>query len=151
METTIPSYFVSRESENISILSRQRVTRNWWNTQRDKYELFISEIVLEEIEKGDRSFSKLRIELLKDIRVLPVNEGIRDLVKQYMAQFHLSETVIRDIFHIAFAVYYKIDYLLTWNCKHIANAHFIKQIVNYNINRGLYIPEICTPEQLLEE
>jgi hypothetical protein len=151
IESTIPSYYASDESNDIFILSHQRITQKWWDNYKSNYQLFISDIVLEEVKQGDPIYSKKRLDLIKDIELLVLNPSIKELVNNYVAFFNLNENVIRDIFHIAFTVFYEIDYLITWNCKHIANAHFIKQLLNYNLDNGLFLPTICTPEELMED
>ena len=91
-----------------------------------------------------------RLEILKDIRILDYNEHIQKIAEKYMSIFNFPNRLLRDIFHVAYAVFYEIDYLLTWNCKHLANAHFTKQLEKFNIKLSLKTPEICTPEELVD-
>lgn len=81
---------------------------------------------------------------------LRVNKEVEDLADKYMLNFNFPDKLVRDIFHIALAVYYEMDFLLTWNCSHIANAHFRKQLEYYNNQLGYKTPTLCTPEELVK-
>jgi predicted nucleic acid-binding protein len=148
IETTIPSYLVSEPSRDVVIIGHQQLTQNWWENEKKKYELFISEIVIEEISRGNPHYSKQRLEIIKDAKLLILDDNITKIAENYMQNFNFPEKLLRDVFHVAYAVYYEIDYLLTWNCKHIANAHFKKQLEIFNNKEGYKTPEICTPEEL---
>ncbi len=150
LETTIPSYLISKPSRDIIIIAHQEITRNWWENERHKYELFISEIVIDEITEGNLKYSKERLHIIKKTKILTIDANLIKLAEKYMNNFNFPGRLLRDVFHIAFAVYYEIDYLLTWNCKHIANAHFKKQLEKYNNEMKVKSPEICTPEELFE-
>ncbi len=148
IETTIPSYLVSEQSENIIILSRQIITKDWWNIERKKYELFVSPIVIEEIANGDKHYAVKRQNEIKNLKVLREDENIDIIAEFYMKQFNFPEKIVRDIYHVSYSVYYEMDYLLSWNCSHLANAHFKKQLLKLNNQKGYKTPEICTPEEL---
>jgi predicted nucleic acid-binding protein len=150
LDSTIPSYIIANPSRDIILLGRQEVTRDWWETKRDLYELFISEIVLMEIEAGDPVYASKREELLQKIPLLENCEEIEKLAGEYMKHFNLPEKLFRDMYHIAFAVYYKMDFLMTWNFAHLANAHVKTQLRRYNQGKELDTPEICSPEELYE-
>lgn len=148
LETSIISYLVSKPSKDVIVLSHKLLTEEWWEKSSNNYDLYISEPTIYEISKGDKKYSDKRLELIKNIKVLDAEEGIKDLIRIYMKHYKLSKKFELDITHIAYSVYYGMDYLLTWNCKHIANAHFRVQISNFNRDNGFNIPEICTPEEL---
>lgn len=150
LDSTIPSYIIAKPSRDIIILGRQELSREWWESAKDHYELYISEIVLLEIETGDPDYSSRRKDLLKDITLLENNSEIETLTEQYIRHFNFPDKLYRDMYHIAFAVYYKIDYLLTWNFAHLANAHLRTQLHRFNQKAGLNVPEICSPEELYE-
>ena len=150
IETTIPSYLISKLSRDIFVLSHQEITKNWWNNHRKEYSLFTSKIVVEEILRGDPELSKKRKSLLSGIPVLDVTEKIENLAKNYFEFLGIPKKSILDSFHLAIAVYNEIDFLLTWNCKHLANAYTRRKLADYNIKFGYKIPDICTPEELIK-
>jgi predicted nucleic acid-binding protein len=115
IETTIPSYLIARPSRDWLIAEHQQITRDWWEFRGPQFDLFVSEPVLEEASAGDAILARKRLEVLSDIRVLALTEGILKL-----AQIPPKAAV--DALHIAVATVYACEYLLTWNCRHIANA-----------------------------
>ena len=148
LETSIISYLTARPSKDIIILGHQILTKDWWEKSKNDYELFISEPTIDEISLGDPDRVKDRTEIIKGINALSSNKEIQNLVKLYMNHFKFSKKLELDITHIAYSIYYEMDYLLTWNCKHIANAHFKVQLSNFNKKKNILMPEICTPEEL---
>ena len=148
IETTIPSYLISQESRDIIVLSHQIITKNWWDTCRQKYELFFSETVYNECMRGDGQLAQRKIELLRSMIALPVVKEVEDLALCYKERLKFPDKIANDLIHIAYAVVYKMDYLLTWNCKHIANAHIQSRLKTINEELGLKTPVICTPEEL---
>ncbi len=151
IETSIISYLTSKPSKDIIILSHQLQTKDWWNKSRKNYKLFISEPIIYELSQGDKRFSNIRLDLIKNIPILNSDNEIKELIKMYIKHFKLTKKLELDITHIAYSIYYEMDYLLTWNCKHIANAHFKVQLTNFNIKKGIKTPEICTPEELYKK
>ncbi|HBC86758.1 MAG TPA: DNA-binding protein [Lentisphaeria bacterium] len=150
VETTIPSYLVGKRTDNIIILGHRQITSEWWQRRRKEYKLFISDVVIEEISAGNPSFAEKRIELLAGIPVLDYNPKIEPIAAKYMRHFSFPDKLFRDVFHIAYTVYYEMDFLLTWNCKHLANAHIKLELARFNSRLGFRTPEICTPEELLD-
>ncbi|OHD56199.1 MAG: hypothetical protein A2096_04760 [Spirochaetes bacterium GWF1_41_5] len=149
IESTIPSYYVAEPSRDIVLLAHQGITREWWNTDRQNYDLYISEIIITEISKGDSTYSEKRKMLIADIDELEMADGIVELTKEYFEKLHIPQKAANDAFHIAFTVYHNIDYLLTWNCKHMANPITRERLHKINASKGLITPEICTPDELL--
>ena len=148
LETSIISYLVSKPSKDIILLSHQLITEDWWEKSRKNYDLYVSVPTIYEISRGDTEYSEKRLKLVESLKTLDAEEEIKDLISMYMKHYKLPKKFELDITHIAYSVYYEMDYLLTWNCKHIANAHFRVQISNFNREKGLHITEICTPEEL---
>ena len=148
LETSIISYLVSKPSKDIILLSHQLITEDWWGKSRKNYDLYVSVPTIYEISRGDTEHSEKRLKLVESLKILDAEEEIKDLINMYMKYYKLPKKFELDITHIAYSVYYEMDYLLIWNCKHIANAHFRVQISNFNREKGLHIPEICTPEEL---
>jgi predicted nucleic acid-binding protein len=148
LETSIPSYLAASPSRDIVVLSHQELTRTWWNEERKDHDLFISEIVLDEISRGDPEFVEKRLQEIREVEVLILKKGIEKLTEKYMSKYNFPDKLLNDMLHIAFAVYYE-DFLLTWNCKHIGNAYFKNQLARYNTIIGYETPAICTPEELI--
>ena len=128
IETTIPSYYVARESRNIIQLARQQLTREWWDRFRGNYDLYTSQIVLEEAADGDGHMSEERLALLEEIPLLDIDELVEELAQELVGRHIIPEKAARDALHIAAASVQKMDYLLTWNCTHIANPHIQQRI-----------------------
>ncbi len=149
LETTIPSYLTSRPSRDLIIAAHQQLTHDWWNVARRDLDLVVSEAVLDEIRAGNPDFAARRLGLVRDLPVLSLNEHVRALARAYSKQLGLHPQAGTDILHIAFAVAYEVDYLLTWNCKHIANGHVIRRLQGINRRGERATPVIVTPEELL--
>jgi hypothetical protein len=122
IETTIPSYLVARPSRDLLIAAHQQITRDWWETRGAQFDLYISEPVLEEAAVGDSILAKRRLEVLADIPVLALTEGVLELAKGLVSEGTIPSKAAVDAIHMAVATVYTCEYLLTWNCRHIANA-----------------------------
>lgn len=149
IETTIPSYIVSRLNRDIVVAAQQQLTREWWNTARFDYDLYISEFVVIESERGDQTLANRRIELIRNIPVLPTIKEVTDLALKYFSLLGIPEKSKLDVFHLAITVIYEIDYLLTWNCKHMAHGEIRRVINRFNRANNLFEPVILTPYELM--
>jgi hypothetical protein len=150
IETTIPSYLTSAPSRDLVVAGHQQITHTWWLTAKDRFELFVSEAVLQEIRDGDPALAIRRIELVKDLTILEVTQEIESLVEIYQRHFKFPERAKTDIVHIAVAVVYELDYVASWNCKHIANGHILRRLIEINHTLGRFTPLLYTPAELLE-
>jgi hypothetical protein len=150
LETTIISYFTSRPSNDIMVLAKQRITEQWWNNNLNKFDAYISEAVFEEISEGDRDAALKRLNVVNTIPSLEITDDVKNVYKIYLKRLQIPDKALRDAIHIAIASVHSIDYLVTWNCKHIANGEIIKKLISINIGLGLSIPVIVTPEELME-
>ncbi len=148
LETTIPSYLAGRPSRDLIVAAHQQLTHDWWEEARTHFDLFISEAVLEEIRAGDPELATRRVKIVEDLPLLSLHDGVRGLVRIYLAELGLPPQAAADVVHISFAVAYQLDYLVTWNCKHIANGHVIQRLVDVNRRLGRPTPVILTPEEL---
>ena len=148
LETTIPSYLASRPSRDLVIAAHQQITHEWWEQARQNLDLFMSEAVLEEIRLGDPEVAARRLEIVKDIPILALKDEVRHLAHIYFGRLGLPDQAQADVLHIAFAVAYHIEYLVTWNCKHIANGRTIQRLTKLNGELGKPTPVIVTPEEL---
>jgi predicted nucleic acid-binding protein len=151
VETTIPSYLTAAPSRDLVVAGHQQVTHAWWRTARDRFDLFTSEAVLWEVRAGDPAFAIRRLEVLAAIPVLALNAEIRTLADWYRRELRLPKKAGTDALHIALAVYYEMDYLVTWNCVHIANGHILRALMELNHTLGRYTPLLLTPEELLAD
>ena len=138
-------------SRDLLQAARQQITHDWWNKERANYELCISEIVLDEAVSGDSDAAKRRLAFLADLPLLDVTDDVNIVAKAIMDSGLLPKKATRDAIHIAVASVHGIDFLLTWNCRHIANAAIMKELHRILANFDFEIPTICTPEELLGE
>lgn len=137
LETTIPSYLVSRPGRNTLVRARQKLTHEWWKTCRKKYEIYVSEVVFEEIELGNPDLATKRIEMIKGFPLLDVTPQVESLGNKLFALLSLPQKSYRDAFHLAIAVYYEINFLLTWNCSHLASGFTRQKLFQFGIGTGL--------------
>ncbi len=150
LETTISSYLSAWPSRDLVTAAHQQITREWWEARHKEFELFISQIVIHEAAGGDRDAAARRLEMLKDIPLLELTESATALAQELIEQLPLPEKATVDALHIALAVVHGMDYLLTWNCAHIANAALRSKIEAVCRSKGYEPPVICTPEELWE-
>jgi hypothetical protein len=148
IETTIIGYLASRPSRDIVTAANQQLTREWWEIRRTDFDLFASQFVLDEASQGDRLEAERRINLLVDIPILLAKPEAEDLANALLAEVPLPARAAVDAAHIALATVHGMDFLLTWNCKHIANAALTAGIERACRSRGFEPPVICTPQQL---
>ncbi len=150
LETTIPSYLAARPSRDLIVAAHQQVTHDWWGRARERFDLYISEAVLLEIRLGDPDAVERRMKIVDGIQVLPLNEDVQTLVEIYDQRLSFPPRARADLPHIAFAVAYELDYMVTWNCAHIANGEVILRLQRLNSEISRETPVIVTPEELLE-
>jgi hypothetical protein len=149
LETTIPSYLAARPSRNLPVAAHQEITREWWELRRLKFDLYVSELVLQEVRAGDARLASQRLEMLQDIPILPVTGAILALAQSLIANGPIPRKAGGDAAHIAIATVYGCEYLLTWNCRHIANAELQRAIRRVIDDHGYEAPTLCTPEELM--
>lgn len=151
LETTIISYLTGRSSRDVVVAGHQQTTREWWDNSREHHELFVSEVVLREIQEGDAEAAELRLRMVQGIPNLGLNADVASLAHTYQTELQLPPKAGNDVLHISLAVSYEMDYLLTWNCAHIANGRTIKRLTAINDRLNRRTPVIVTPEELMEE
>lgn len=150
VETTIPSYLVAEPSRDLIVAANQQLTHEWWSSAKQRFDLFVSEVVMEEIRAGKPGFAARRVEAVSELPVLDLNEDVHSLDRIYREQLGLPERARTDVLHIAIAVSYELDYLATWNCAHIANGRVLRRLMEINHNLGRFTPILLTPAELLE-
>lgn len=149
IETSIVGYLRQRPSTQIVAAAHQLLTRHWWDYEREKYDLVISQYVIDEAAAGDPVLAAERLRLLKNIPLLPHLPEVVTLANKIMSLGVLPPKAQVDALHIAIVAHHQIQYLLTWNCKHIANGKMLPKLHNLFMQLGIPIPVICTPEELL--
>ena len=122
IETSIISYLTVRPSGNLRTAASQKETIDWWETQKSRFSLCISKVVIEEAGKGDKIAAGKRLAKLSDIEILALNDQVVTLSKSLINEGGVPQKALDDALHIAVATVHGIDYLLTWNCRHIDNA-----------------------------
>lgn len=150
IETSIISYLTARPSRDLVTAAHQQLMHDWWDKIRPKVDCLISSYVLDEAGQGDPQAAQKRLEALAEFPILILNEDIKALALAYQTAAQIPEKARLDSFHLAFPAWHKLDYLLTWNCKHIANANVRKIIEKINHQLNVHTPIICTPEELME-
>lgn len=151
LETTFISYLVALPARDLVLAANQQITRDWWQLRRSNFRCVVSPVVIDEISLGDESEIKKRLDVIQPLEVLATSSSAESLAKAIMNAGLLPEKAARDAAHIAFASVHKIQYLLTWNCKHLANAQISRRIQKICHQHGFEIPLICTPAELFEE
>lgn len=149
IETTIPSYLGARPSLHTLVFTHQQLTELWWERRRHAFRLFVSELVLAECSAGDPDLAERRLKLLEGVPVLAANRAILDLARVLVDPGPIPTKATGDAIHIATATVYGCEYLLTWNCRHIANAEIRRAAGRLVSAAGYELPVICTPEELM--
>ncbi len=151
IETSITGYLTARSRDATIFRARQELTRSWWNEKRSKYQLVISELVLDEAGAGDDEAAAERLQLLEGIPILDADDpAIRTVAYELLARHLLPEKARSDAQYVAIATVHAIDYLLTWNCKHIANADVLPKVYRLISEMGFWAPLVVTPEEFSE-
>ena len=151
IETSIVSYLRQRPSGQVVMAARQLLTRRWWESGRFNFELVTSQYVIDEAADGDPQLAQERLESLDDIPLLQLGPDIDAIASEIMSRAILPPKAQVDALHIATAAHHGIDYLLTWNCTHIANARILPRIHRVLAEMNCFIPIICTPEEMLDD
>lgn len=148
IETSVISYLTQKPSSQVVTAARQLLTHQWWNDERANYELVVSQYVIDEVSAGDPTLAADRLLVLNGIPLLPNAPEIPRIANEIISLGVLPWNAQVDALHIAVA-HHRVQYLLTWNCKHLANAKILPRIYNVLTDLSIPIPIICTPEELL--
>ena len=149
IETSVISFLTGRPSNNLITAAWQSITIEWWEQRKTHFDIFISELVYEEATRGDPSAVSKRIEVLKGIPYLQITDEAVNLAKMIIKPGPLPKKASNDALHLAIAAVHKIDYLMTWNCRHLDNAELKPKVRNFLLLNEFHVPEICTPQELL--
>ena len=148
VETTVVGHIAARQQSDIIVAARQLSSRRWWDI-RERFRLVVSQIVVDECSAGDSFAASERLQLIDGIQVLAVSADARQLADELMTKHGIPETEPRDALHIAISAVNGIQYLLTWNFRHIANAETRATIEQICRDCGYAPPSICSPDELL--
>ncbi len=151
IETSIISYLTARSSSNLLAAAWQKVTIDWWDTQRSRFDLFASDLVIEEAGRGDDLAAARRLKALAGIPLLAITDEVVAFSEALIQAGAIPRKAIGDSLHVALSAVHGIDYLLTWNYRHIDNAEAKPIIRKACIENSYEYPEICTPQELMGE
>jgi predicted nucleic acid-binding protein len=151
LETSFIGYLTMRPQRDPLVVAHRQLTIEWWQRRRASFELFTSEVVVAEAERGDAAAVEERRAILRETQRLSASLAAEALVPQLLAVTRLPAKVFADMAHVALATVHGMQYLLTWNCRHIANATIQRSIFKTCRERGYEPPVICTPEELMGE
>jgi len=145
LETTIPSYATAKPSGDIIVAARQLLTNLFWEKERHKYNLLVSQFVIDECSRGNKEAAQKRLQFISGVEQLEIPQGVEKLAGAYQKILGIPDKARYDCLHLAYCVLGKIDYLLSWNCTHLGNVTQNK-IRNYNDSNSLWTPSLVTPE-----
>jgi len=149
LETTFISYLVARPSRDLLAAGHQQITQEWWASRRSQFECFVSQVVLDESSAGDPNEVQKRLAIIADLAALDLTAESESLTQSILNSGVLPIGAARDAAHVGVATVHGIEYLLTWNCKHLANAQIARKIESVCAKLGYRMPRICTPEELM--
>jgi len=151
LETSVVSYLTARASRDLIVAAHQKLTRVWWERRRKRFDLYCSHLVIQEAAGGDKGAARRRLEVLRPLPLLEITDAAGRLARDLVIEAPIPEKASEDALYIALATIHGMDYLLTWNCRHIANAEIRNAVAAVCGDRGYEPPVICTPEELMGE
>ena len=149
LETSFLSYLVAPPSRDLLVAAHQQVTQDWWRKRKPMFSCYISQVVIDEAARGNPEEAKKRMGIADQLPVLEITVDAEKFAKAILDAGILPQKAVRDAAHIAVAAMHNVDYLLTWNCKHLANAQIMRRIGRLCNSEGFNMPVICTPEELM--
>jgi hypothetical protein len=151
LESSVISYYANRRSHNFIVAAYQEITQEWWGNELPKYNAFISQFVIDEIERGDTNQAENRMKAIANFPLVELTDQVLELAERYLSKLSIPRKSRIDAFHIAASVVNGMDFIVSWNFHHIANVFVKEKIRKINDNLGIFTPEICTPEELIDE
>src|SRR5580700_10700982 len=151
LETKIPSYLTARPSRDLIVAGHQEITREWWEKRAAALRLYISQLVIDEASAGDPAAAHERLKALQNLPLLDITPDVAGLASSILAAGKVPRKAATDAAHIAIAAVHGMDFLVTWNCVHIANAAIARALAFICREHGCECPVICTPEELMGE
>ena len=150
VETSVLSYLTARPSNDLRAMAHQAATIEWWDTQKTHYHLVASDLVIAEASRGNPEAAQRRLAAMSSFQLLQISQDVQNLAQLLVVQHALPPKAEADAVHVALAAVSGVEYLLTWNCTHIANAHTRPKIEATCRSYGYEPPVICTPLELIE-
>lgn len=151
VETSVISYLAARPSRDLVTAARQQLTHEWWRRRRPHFEVYISQLVLDEAGVGDPKAAARRAEFMVALPLLDITSAAVAFARRLLAVVGLPPQAAADALHIATAAAHGIEYLLTWNSAHIANAEYRRRVERACRAQGYEAPVLCTPDELMGE
>ena len=151
VETTIVSYLASRPSRDVVVAGRQQVTHRWWEARRPDFDLVVSQVVLDEIRAGDPEAAARRLDIVVGLLLLDMTPEVAEFAAQLIERVPLPLQAAADAAHMAVAAYHRVDFVMTWNVAHIANAVLRRRVEDICRAAGYDAPILCTPDELMED
>jgi hypothetical protein len=151
LETSFVSYLVSEPGRDVIVAGHQAITREWWAHRRRLFACYVSQEVLDEAGQGDAGQVVKRLAIAQALPKLPITPAVTRLAGAIVQAGAMPRKAARDAVHVAVAAVATVDYVLTWNCKHIANREVLPRIEKVVQAQGWKMPAICTPEELMGE
>ena len=148
LETTIPGYLTSWPSRDLIVAGHQQITREWWEHRRDRFRLFISQFVIDEASGGDPIAARERMRAIQDLPLLDITAEVGMLASEILASGIMPRKAATDAAHIAVATVHGMDFVVTWNCVHLANGVIARAVSDICRRHDFECPVICTPEEL---
>lgn len=150
IESTVISYFVAKPSRDLIVAAHQQITQDWWESALPFLSPYISQFVISEISLGDAVASSARLKAISSFPVLEMTPEIASLANLYFKAINIPAKARSDAFHLAMAAWHGLDFMVSWNCAHIASGRVRAIVKQINGASGLATPTICTPEELME-
>jgi len=150
LETTIPSYLASRPAQDLVLAGEQLLTHEWWEKRRADFVLLVSGYVLDEAQRGDVEAAQRRLDFIGSLKELEITQASIELTQTIIASPVFPVNADVDAAHIAICCVHEVDFMLTWNCRHIANAQLLRSLSKVIEDNGYRLPTICTPIELME-
>lgn len=150
VETTVVSYLVARPSRDLIVAGHQQATHDWWQRHSNRFEMCVSQLVVQEAASGDPQAAQERLTILDTMTLLEIPERAVELAETLVRRQALPARAVNDALHIAVAATHQVPFLVTWNCRHLANAALRRRIDALCAAHGFAAPVICTPEELME-
>ena len=151
VETSVISYLAARPSRDLITAARQQITHEWWRRRRPQFEVFVSQLVLDEARAGDPEAAARRAQLLANLPLVDITPAAVGLARRLIEAVALPQQAAADALHVATAARHGMDYLLTWNAAHIANAEYRPRVERTCRAHGYEPPVLCTPDELMGE
>ena len=150
IETTIPSFYYETRN-GAEFVAMKNWTYQWWDFRKSSFVCYTSIAVSDELETGDHPKREEKINLINGLEYLDINDSIMEIVEVYISNYLMPKDTVGDAMHLAIASFHKMDFLLTWNCNHLANANKKKHIRRINERLRISTPEIITPLEIMED